>query len=62
MGLGLNLSKVAVKLLVNEESGAAAIGVERRGENYGMASPTIQVWLAINSFNYRLITVNRVME
>jgi len=40
----------------------SATSIEKRGKNYYVTNQPRQVQLVINSFNYRLITVNRVTE
>lgn len=60
--LVVDLSHAEIEALVIAVLNDVATGVERLGKNYYVTNQTRQVQLVINSFNYRLITVNRVTE
>lgn len=60
--LAVNLTKAEVEALVIAVLDDVASSVEKLGKNYYVTNSTQRVQLVINSFNYRLITVNRVTE
>jgi len=61
-GLAVDLSHAEIEALVIAVLNDVATSVEKLGKNYYVTNQTRQVQLVINSFNYRLITVNRVTE
>ncbi|HJE86748.1 DUF3781 domain-containing protein [Levilactobacillus brevis] len=60
--LAVNLTKAEVGSLVIAVLGDGATDVEKLGKNYYVTNSTRRAQLVINSFNYRLITANRVTE
>ncbi|WP_203640372.1 DUF3781 domain-containing protein [Levilactobacillus andaensis] len=60
--LSVDLSQAEVEGLVVLVLDDSATSIEKRGKNYYVTNQPRQVQLVINSFNYRLITVNRVTE
>jgi len=61
-GLAVDLSHAEIEALVIAVLNDVATSVEKLGKNYYVTNQTRQVQLVINSFNYRLITANRVTE
>jgi len=61
-GLAVDLSHAEIEVLVIAVLNDVATSVEKLGKNYYVTNQTRQVQLVINSFNYRLITANRVTE
>lgn len=60
--LAVDLLKSEVEALVLAILSDVATDVEKFGKNYYVSNLSRQVQLVINSFNYRLITANRVTE
>lgn len=60
--LAVNLSKAEVETLIISVLDDVATSVEKLGKNYYVTNLPRQVQLVINSFNYRLITANRLTE
>ncbi|NLR31552.1 DUF3781 domain-containing protein [Levilactobacillus tujiorum] len=60
--LAVDLSQAEVEALVIAMLDDVTTSIEKLGKNYYVANSTRRVQLAINSFNYRLITVNLVTE
>jgi len=58
--LGVDLSRSAIEKLVQDILGDAQTTVEKRGKNYYVSGLTDSTRLTINSFNFRLITVDRI--
>lgn len=56
--LGLNLSELEIKQLVNQIISADNTIFQKEGKNYYLQYEKIE--LVINFFNYRLITANRI--
>lgn len=60
--LKTDLSREGIEALVNEILMDDTSTVEKRGKNYYVTSYSQRVCLTINSYNFRLITANRVIE
>ena len=56
--LNLNISELEIKQLVNQIISADNTIFQKEGKNYYLQHEKIE--LVINSFNYRLITANRI--
>lgn len=60
--LAVDLSKSEIEALVIAILDDDITSIEKLGKNYYVTNSTWRVQLMINSFNYRLITANRVTE
>ena len=60
--LSVDPSQAEVQALVIAALDDVTTSVDKLGKNYYVTNQNRQVQLAINSFNYRLVTVVRVTE
>lgn len=58
--LKVDLSRAEIEKLVQDILGDDQTTVEKRGKNYYVSGLTYKTRLTINSFNFRLITADRL--